>query len=161
IISVGRRCDCALGPRPADDDRPGTAHKSISAIRFVHRRSQTTATENHHGISLRSRRNLPVISCGASLASHTIVSAPSSTERLALSPPISLRTQPGQIKFTTNFGNAAESCTVTQFSAVFKIQKAGAQPSAPPESCPPPLETLITRGVLLFRSNGVNARVTR
>jgi hypothetical protein len=47
------------------------------------------------------------------------VSAPSSTERLAFSPPISVRTQPGHTEFTAHFGNAAASCTVTPFSAVF------------------------------------------
>ena len=60
--------------------------------------------------------------CGASLPSHTIVSAPSSTERLAFSPPISVRTQPGHTEFTANFGIAAASCTVTPFSAVFEMQ---------------------------------------
>src|SRR5204862_197681 len=45
-------------------------------------------TSGHHGISLRSRRNLPVRSCGASLASHTIVSAPSCTDRVAFAPPL-------------------------------------------------------------------------
>src|SRR6184192_2304294 len=89
------------------------------------------AKADHHGISLRSRRNLPVRACGASLASHTIVSAPSSTERFAFSPPMSVRTQPGHTEFTANFGNAAASCTVTPFNAVFEMQYAGAQPSAP------------------------------
>ena len=90
--------------------------------------------------------------CGASAASHTIVSAPSSTERVAPCPPISVRTHPGQTEFTANFGNAVASCDVTSLSAVFEIQQAGDQPSAPPVNCSPPLETLITRGALLFLS---------
>src|SRR4030095_16769761 len=97
----------------------------------VRPRSENVALENHHGISLRSRRNFPVRSCCASLASYTIVPAPSSTELLPFSPPMSVRTQPGHTEFTANFGNAAASCTVTPFSAVFEMQYAGAQPSAP------------------------------
>src|SRR5215471_21368608 len=113
--------------------------------------------QNHQGISLRSRRNLAVRSCGASLASHTMVSAPSSTERLAFWPPISVRTQPGHTEFTANFGNAAASCTVTPLSAVFEMQYTGAQPSAPSVNCPPPLETFTMRATALFFRNGTNA----
>ena len=61
----------------------------------------------------RSRRKLPVRFWGASVASHTIVSAPSSTERGAPEPLRSVRTQPGQTEFTEKFGNATASCEVT------------------------------------------------
>src|SRR5438094_4479462 len=47
---------------------------------------------------------------------------PSSTDRVAFRPPISVRTQPGQTEFTANFGNAAASCDVTPFSAVLEMQ---------------------------------------
>jgi hypothetical protein len=60
--------------------------------------------------------------CGASVASHTIVSAPFSTERVAPGPPMSVRTQPGQTEFTANFGSATASCEVTPFRAVFEMQ---------------------------------------
>src|SRR6058998_2663947 len=79
----------------------------------------------HQGISFRSRKNFPVSFCGASAASQTIVFAPSSTERVAPCPPISVRTQPGQTEFTANFGNAVASCEVTALSAVFEMQYAG------------------------------------
>ena len=62
------------------------------------------------------------LAAGASPASHTIVSAPSSTERVAPWPPISVRTHPGQTEFTANFGSAAASCEVTPFNAVFEMQ---------------------------------------
>src|SRR5205085_7332186 len=65
--------------------------------------------DDHHGITFRSFTNLPVRSCGASVASQTIVAAPSATERVAFSPPMSVRTQPGQTLFTANFGSAAAS----------------------------------------------------
>jgi hypothetical protein len=51
----------------------------------------------HHPITLRSRRKCPLRVDGASVASHTAVSAPSSTDREALAPPISVRTHPGHI----------------------------------------------------------------
>jgi hypothetical protein len=51
----------------------------------------------HHPMTLRSRKNFPLNVCGASVASHTAVSAPSSTDRVALAPPISVRTHPGHI----------------------------------------------------------------
>ena len=51
----------------------------------------------HHPMTLRSRKNFPLNVCGASVASHTAVSAPSSTDRAALAPPISVRTHPGHI----------------------------------------------------------------
>ena len=44
----------------------------------------------HHGITFRSRTNLPVNLCGASRASQTGVSAPSVTSRSALRPPMSM-----------------------------------------------------------------------
>src|SRR5262249_52362705 len=124
---------------------PATARRqrlarSVSQIRFCNKGSSALAVidrysrlyradlsalalakADHHGISLRSRRNFPVNLCGASLASHTIVSAPSSTERVAFPPPMSVRTQPGQTALTANFGNAATSCDVTPFSAAFEM----------------------------------------
>jgi hypothetical protein len=60
---------------------------------------------------------------------------------------MSVRTQPGQTELIANFGNAAASCTVTPLSAVFEMQYAGAQPSAPSVNWPPPLETFTMRGV--------------
>src|SRR6266487_5865044 len=114
----------------------------------------------YQGITFRSLKNLPVIDCGASDANHTTPEAPSATERVAFEPPISVRTQPGHTEFTANFGNAAASCTVTPLSAVFEMQYAGAQPSAPSVNWPPPLETFTMRGASLFFRNGTNARDT-
>src|ERR1700724_54563 len=55
---------------------------------------------SYQWISFRSRKNLPEISGGASVANQTAVSAPSSTDLDALGPPISVRTQPGHIELT-------------------------------------------------------------
>src|SRR5438046_9382714 len=111
-------------------------------------------------MTLLSRQNLPVSFCGASTASQTMPVAPSPTERLAFGPPMSVRTQPGQTELTANFGKAAASCEVTPFNAVFEMQYAGAQPSAPSVNWPPPLETFTIRGASLFFRNGTNACVT-
>ena len=54
----------------------------------------------HHPMTLRSLRNFPLKVCGASVASQTAVSAPSSTDRVAFAPPISVRTHPGHITLT-------------------------------------------------------------
>ena len=51
----------------------------------------------YHGMTLRSRKNLPLSVCGASVANQTAVSAPSLTDRGALAPPISVLTHPGHI----------------------------------------------------------------
>src|SRR5438046_7816107 len=115
------------------------------------------AGQNHQGITLRSLQNLLVSFCGASEANHTTPARPSPTERVAFEPPISVRTQPGHTEFTANFGNAAASWTVTPLSAVFEMQYAGAQPSAPSANWPPPLETFTMRGASLFFRNGTNA----
>src|SRR4029453_5514634 len=108
-------------------------------------------------MTLRSRQNLPVSSCGAATASQTMPVAPSPTERVALAPPMSVWTQPGQTELTANFGKAVASCVVTPFNAVFEIQKEGAQPAAPSANWPPPLETFTMRGASLFFRNGTNA----
>src|SRR5437868_13171558 len=105
-------------------------------------------------MTLRSLQNFPVSFCGASAASHTIPAAPSATERVALAPPMSVRTQPGHTEFTAKFGNAAANCEVTPFSAVFEMQYAGAHPSAPSANCPPPLDTFTIRGEALFFRRG-------
>src|SRR6266513_5850012 len=76
----------------------------------------------HHGMTLRSRQNLPVSVCGASVASQTIPEAPSATERVAFDPPMSVRTQPGQTELMANFGKAAASWEVTPFNAVLEMQ---------------------------------------
>src|SRR5881396_2603249 len=81
----------------------------------------------HHGISFRSRQNLPVSLRGASVASQTIVSAPCATVRVAPAPPMSVCTQPGQTELTAMPGRAAASCRVTAFNAAFEIEYAGAQ----------------------------------
>src|SRR5262245_14658025 len=80
------------------------------------------AKASYQGITLRSRQNLPVSFCGASAASQTMPEAPSATERVAFAPPISVRTHPGQTELMAKFGNAAASCTVTPFRAVFEMQ---------------------------------------
>src|SRR5215475_7810047 len=53
----------------------------------------------------RSRKNPPVGPLSGSVASQTVVSAPSSTDRGADRPPISVRTHPG----STTFASTPES----------------------------------------------------
>ena len=83
--------------------------------------------EAYQGIDLRSRRNSPVNFAGASVTSQTGVSAPCSTVRGAPSPPISVRTQPGQTELTAIFflPSAEASWVVTALSAVFEMLYAG------------------------------------
>ena len=65
---------------------------------------------------------MPVNSGGASVASHTAVSAPSSTDRGAVGPPISVRTQPGHMEFTAILSpcRVLASMRVTPLSASFE-----------------------------------------
>src|ERR1043166_10277596 len=114
--------------------------------------------DGHHGISFRSRKNLPVSSRGAAVASHTIVSAPSATERGAFGPPMSVRTQPGQTEFTPMplLRNAAASWRVTALSAVFEMLYAGAYVSMS-LNWPAPLDTLMIRPARLFASSGTRS----
>src|ERR1700690_1785035 len=78
---------------------------------------------DHQGIAFLSRRNWPVRSRGASVASHVTVSAPCWTVRGAFAPPISVLTQPGHTEFTVMFlsRNAAANWRVTALSAVLEI----------------------------------------
>ena len=118
--------------------------------------------EYHQAMGFRSRRNWPVRVCGASSASQTIVSAPSSTERGAASPPISVRTQPGETEFTAKRGRAAAKCWVRAFSAGLG-HTVSRSPVLQPvgQLAPLRLETLTTRGASLFSSSAWNACVTR
>ena len=77
----------------------------------------------YHGMGFRSRMNKPVMDCGASVASHTIVSVPCSTESGASRPPMSVFTQPGQTELTAIFESASAAATwaVTPLSAVFEM----------------------------------------
>ncbi len=74
-------------------------------------------------MGLRSRMNRPVMDCGASVASHMIVSAPSSMERGASRPPMSVLTQPGQTELTAMLesASAAANWPVTPLSAVLEM----------------------------------------
>src|ERR1700690_1773838 len=78
---------------------------------------------NHQGITFLSRRNWPVRSRGASVASHVTVSAPCWTVRGAFAPPMSVLTQPGHTEFTVMLlsRNAAANWRVTALSAVLEI----------------------------------------
>jgi hypothetical protein len=57
-------------------------------------------------------------------SSHPVHRYEGSGERplVALVPPMSVRTQPGQTEFAANFGNAAANCEVTPLRAVFEVQ---------------------------------------
>src|SRR5262245_1770500 len=96
----------------------------ITASRLLIVRLRHARNTPHHVISARSRKNLPVSVAGASLASHTIVAAPSSTERSALLPPMSVRTHPGQTELTEIFCAASDlaNMIVAPLSANFERQ---------------------------------------
>src|SRR6267378_4824587 len=54
----------------------------------------------YHAIALRSRKKAPVGPLSGAVASHTTVSAPFSTVRVAPRPPMPVCTQPGSTEFT-------------------------------------------------------------
>src|SRR6185295_4402147 len=83
---------------------------------------------DYHSIGRRSRKNPPVGPSSGSVAAHTIVSAPCSTERGADGPPISVRTQPGStaLASTPRPRYVSASSFVNALSAVFDIEYAGA-----------------------------------
>ena len=68
--------------------------------------------------------NVPVRQFGAWVASQTIELAPSWTDRSAFSPPMSVRTQPGDTAFTEMFlsARAADCWRVRALRAVFEIE---------------------------------------
>jgi len=78
----------------------------------------------YHGISFLSLKNLPEGPLSGSNESQTAVSAPSSTERVAPGPPISVRTQPRLIVLTSIFvlNNSVARIFVNEFNAVFEIR---------------------------------------
>jgi len=57
-------------------------------------------SSGYQAIGLRSRKKPPVGPSPGSVASQVTVSAPCSTDRGALAPPISVRTHPGLIELT-------------------------------------------------------------
>ena len=67
---------------------------------------------SHQGIGWRSWKKAPVGPPSASVASHTIVSVPCSTDRGAPEPPISVRTHPGSTAFTRTLLPRAASATM-------------------------------------------------
>ena len=77
----------------------------------------------YQGMGLRSRMNKPVMDWGASVASHTIVSAPCSTVSGASWPPMSVLTHPGQTELTAMWESrsAAANWPVTPLSAVLEM----------------------------------------
>src|SRR4029453_19589086 len=56
---------------------------------------RTRCRQRYHSMALRSRKTPPVGPSSGSVASHTVVSTPCSTDRGADGPPMSVRTQPG------------------------------------------------------------------
>src|SRR5260221_10834660 len=78
----------------------------------------------YQGIGFLSRKNPPVGPLSGSIASQTAVCAPFSTLRLAVGPPISVRTQPGQIELTRIFSSAVAVATmrVSALSMVFDVR---------------------------------------
>src|SRR5207247_2777331 len=100
----------------------------------------------YHSMDFRSLKNPPVGPSGGSVASHTIVSAPSSTDFGAPRPPMSVRTQPGLALLTSTPVPfvAPASCRVNAFSALFDIEYAGAYVPID-DSCPASDDTFTTR----------------
>jgi hypothetical protein len=85
-----------LGGQDEAPDEPGS-YATLPLHVPLRPRSLLLVAGSHQAIVLRSRKKRPLRVSGAAVASQTAVSAPSSTERVALAPPISVRTQPGHI----------------------------------------------------------------
>src|SRR4051794_30814688 len=88
-------------PQPATATATSPADRATARARTapnVHRTDEG-ALKAHHGMGARSRKKPPVGPSSGRVAAHVIVSAPSSTERGAPAPPMSVRTQPGQTEF--------------------------------------------------------------
>src|SRR5919106_1603188 len=66
----------------------------------------------YQGIGLRSRKKPPLGAPSGSVASQTGVLAPSSTERRAFCPPMSVRTQPGQTELTRMFSSSSSAVNI-------------------------------------------------
>ena len=77
--------------------------KCLIYIRMVISPNKDLYRFHHHEITFLSLKKSPVKSCETSDESHTGVSAPFSTERVAPAPPRSVRTHPGQTAFTEIF----------------------------------------------------------
>src|SRR6185295_11040969 len=108
--------------------------------------ARARSAARYQSISRRSLKNFPVGPFEGSVASQTIVSAPSSTDRGAPRPPIRVRTQPGFTQLTSTplpLVDAA-SWIVSAFSAAFEIEYAGAYVVID-DSWPAPDETLTMR----------------
>jgi len=77
----------------------------------------------YHGIRFRSRKNPPFGPLPASVASHTIVSAPSAqTHRTRPARPFAVCTQPGHAAFTfTSPRTSRASRSVRALSAAFEM----------------------------------------
>src|SRR4051812_41550032 len=135
--------------RFAETERARVNAKAFE-IRRAFRRVKTIKMEigrrDHQAIGFRSLKKPPVGPFAHSVASQRIVSAPSSTERGAAEPPISVRTQPGEAQLTRTPVPrvAAASWRVKAFNAAFDIEYAGAYVPID-ASCPASDETLTTR----------------
>src|ERR687885_86142 len=103
------------------DERSSGPQRTVRSVR----------PEVYQGIWRRSRKNPPVGPPSGSVASQTIVSAPFSTERVALGPPMSVRTHPGSRQFTSTLGaparaTASATMRVSALSAVLESEYEGA-----------------------------------
>src|SRR5688500_9270153 len=94
----------------------------------------------------RSRKNPPVGPLSGSVASHTIVSAPSCGDRGAEGPPMSVRTHPGSTALTSTPSPryVSDRIRVNALTAAFDIEYAGAYVDMV-ASCPAPDDTFTTR----------------
>src|SRR5437899_3162510 len=109
----------------------------------------------------RSWKNPPVGPLSGSVASHTIVSAPSCGDRGADGPPMSVRTHPGSTALTSTplAQQVRARIRVNAFKAAFDIEYAGAYADMV-ASCPAPDETLTIRPYRPRAMSGTNARHT-
>ena len=112
-------------PEPAPD--PGSARREgpVPAAPPAAPPDATIASQpRYQGIGSRSRKKPPLGPSSGRVASQTAVSAPSSTERGALSPPIRVLTQPGQRELTRipEPASSAASTRVRALSAVFETR---------------------------------------
>src|SRR3954452_9401633 len=92
------------------------------AVSLSHPRSPFALIVGYQGIGSRLRKNPPVGPSSGRVASQTAVSAPSSTDRGAPAPPMSVRTHPGHIEFTRIRGCSFDRIRVRAFRAAFEVR---------------------------------------
>ena len=148
VVPESSGAECA-DSRPCDRQagqsrRPGSVERVWGCIGFL-RGEFALPMWFHQSVAFRSRKNPPLGPFSGKVASQIAVSAPSSGERLAASPPMRVRTQPGHMLLALTFcGRFLERESVRAFNAALLTEYA-AGPVRPSANEPQPEETFTMR----------------